>query len=196
MTPEQLSEQTDIPLTQDTALLEFFKENPKVAYEGGQFRYQALHKIANKQELLSFIDKNPEGTIIAEIKDSYKNLVDDIKEYAAAERVWVLQNSDTNEDIVYPNDPRLRIKIDNDIQDLWNGIKMVETETELLQELHKVGLKECLRQQAPHLQRNQPQDKGKGKERVRKLRNVHNAHVLGIFKEDEIQQPQAKKAKR
>ena len=35
-----------------------------------------------------------------------------------------------------------------------------------------------------------------GRWQVRKLRNVHNAHVLGIFGEDEIQQPQAKKSKR
>ena len=45
--------------------------------------------------------------------------------------------------------------------------QMVESETELLQELHKVGLKECLRQQAPHLERNQPEAKEKGKDRVR-----------------------------
>eukprot|EP00976_Prorocentrum_cordatum_P038907 791770-Prorocentrum_minimum.AAC.3 len=46
------------------------------------------------------------------------------QEYAAAERAWVLVNSDTNEEIVYPNDPKLKIKVDNDIQDLWNGIKV------------------------------------------------------------------------
>ena len=38
--------------------------------------------------------------------------------------MWVLQNSDTNEDVVYPNDPRLKIKVDDDIQELWNGIKV------------------------------------------------------------------------
>eukprot|EP00976_Prorocentrum_cordatum_P038906 791770-Prorocentrum_minimum.AAC.2 len=79
MTAEQLSAQTDIPLDDDHTLLEAFKENPKVSYEGGQFRYQAQHKIANKQELLSFIDKNPEGIVISEIKDSYKEVVADIK---------------------------------------------------------------------------------------------------------------------
>ena len=79
MTVEQLSAQTDIRLDEDPGLLEAFKENPKVTYEGGQFRYQAQHRIENKHELLQFIGKNPEGTLIAEIKDSYKDLTKDIK---------------------------------------------------------------------------------------------------------------------
>lgn len=38
------------------------------------------------------------------------------------DRMWVLTNSDTNEELVYPSDPRLQIKVDEDIQALWNGI--------------------------------------------------------------------------
>ena len=42
----------------------------------------------------------------------------------AAGQIWLLSNFDSQEDIAYPNDPRVPIKVDNDLKQLFLGIEL------------------------------------------------------------------------
>jgi transcription initiation factor TFIIE subunit beta len=38
--------------------------------------------------------------------------------------IWLLSNFDSQEDIAYPNDPKVPIKVDDDLKQLFRGIEL------------------------------------------------------------------------
>ncbi|KAI3921975.1 hypothetical protein MKX01_005664 [Papaver californicum] len=67
--------------------------NLKVNYDGKRFSYKPAHDIKNKTELLQLIRENPEGIAI------------NLQALKASGDVWWLSNSDSREDVAYPNIP-------------------------------------------------------------------------------------------
>ena len=59
-------------------------------------------------------------------------------------------------------------------------MQVPENDDDLLQEMHKVGLKPCSRQAGPNSKRPE-KEKEQRKEKSRKLRSVQNVHVAHIF---------------
>ncbi|GFS32433.1 transcription initiation factor TFIIE, beta subunit [Actinidia rufa] len=58
----------------------------------------------------------------------------------AAGQIWLF-GSETNEDIAYPNDPRVPIKVDDDLRQLFRGIELPRDMLDIEKDLQKNGMK-------------------------------------------------------
>mmetsp|Transcript_32146 Transcript_32146/g.44573 ORF Transcript_32146/g.44573 Transcript_32146/m.44573 type:complete len:281 (-) Transcript_32146:62-904(-) len=193
MSLEELQSRTGVNLTSDPALVQALQANPKTTFHQGRFSYQAFHNVKNTEELKLLLDKAPEGIPLLELEDAYKKIIQDIETLQESGRLYLLENSDTHDRVVYPADPNLAQNVDQDIQQLWRETQIPEDGETLTQELHKCGLKPCAKQKAPHV--NKDKDEGKRNNKVKKLRSVQNEHVAEIFKDD-MAEPSKKKARR
>ena len=45
----------------------------------GTFEYQSKYPVRSEADLLALCDKHPEGLLLADLKDSYKGVMDDIR---------------------------------------------------------------------------------------------------------------------
>ncbi|KAK3250074.1 hypothetical protein CYMTET_40529 [Cymbomonas tetramitiformis] len=181
LTAQELKNRTEIDVLGDKALLEAFTENEKVQCQGEHFVYKAVHELGGSHELLHLLDKTPEGIPLAELKDAYKTILDDIKELQAKGRIWKLQNSDTLEEVVYPSDPRYSVSVDEDVAQKWHETKIDLEPDAFTRELHKAGIKPCLRMAAPQFVKP---EMGKKKRKAAELRKYTNVHVAEIFKDN------------
>ena len=72
---------------------------------------------------------------------SYATLCDVMQDLKASGQVWLLMNSDSQEDIAYPNDPKVQIKVDDDVKDLFRSIEKPREFVDVERELQKAGMK-------------------------------------------------------
>ncbi|KAI9117954.1 hypothetical protein K1719_011096 [Acacia pycnantha] len=59
----------------------------------------------------------------------------------AAGQIWLLSNFDSHDDIAYPNDPRVPIKVDDDLKQLFRGIELPTDMLDVERDLQKNGMK-------------------------------------------------------
>ena len=45
----------------------------------GTFEYEPQHRLKNESELLALLDKHPEGMLLGELKDAYREVLADVK---------------------------------------------------------------------------------------------------------------------
>lgn len=64
-----------------------------------------------------------------------------IQALKSAGQVWLLSNMDSQEDIVYPNDPKAVIKVDDDLKQLFRGIELPRDMVDIERDLQKNGMK-------------------------------------------------------
>jgi len=80
VTIEEITSGTGIDVLSNSELLESLKTNPKVGIvEGRWYSFKPTYDITNKQELWSLIAETPQGIESSELKDSYKNIVQDVR---------------------------------------------------------------------------------------------------------------------
>ncbi|KAJ7554147.1 hypothetical protein O6H91_06G128500 [Diphasiastrum complanatum] len=139
--PEEINEVCFVDVKGHKEVFESLKNNVKVAFDGQRFSYKSKHDLKNKQELLVLIRKVPEGIPMGDLKDSYLGVASDIQELKASGDIWVLMNSDSQEDVVYPNDPKIKIKVDEDVKQAFRRIEMPREFVDVERDLQKSGMK-------------------------------------------------------
>ncbi|KAG9151958.1 hypothetical protein Leryth_002219 [Lithospermum erythrorhizon] len=188
LTPEEINEACYVQLKENKSVLDSLKNNPKVHYDGECFSYKSKHALKNKEELLILIRKFREGVAIMDLKDSYPTVVEDLQALKASGQVWLLSNFDSQEDIVYPNDPRINtIKVDDDLKLLFRETKlhdMLDIEKELQRNGIKPSTNTAKRRATSHML-GVPQ---KPKTKVKKRRRVNigkstNPHLPELLKD-------------
>lgn len=108
-----------------------------------------------------------------------------LQELKANGDIWLLMNSDSQEDIAYPNDPRIKIKIDEDLKQLVRSIEMPREFIDIEKELTKAGLKPATntarREALKGALRTQQTQKKMKKRRETKRTKYTNAHLPELF---------------
>jgi transcription initiation factor TFIIE subunit beta len=156
-------------------LLEELKANAKIHYEDGWFSYKPMYDAKNIHDLLDLFNKNPNGIDIADLKDAYKTVEQDIKKLLEQRDIVAIRNEDTKSDILYPNlDPRYRITISDEFKKLWREIRIPD-DIDLEREMKEAGLTLVEEEQN---QVRKPASKAK-KPRKARLRKITNTHILG-----------------
>ncbi|KAH8946540.1 hypothetical protein BDL97_12G100700 [Sphagnum fallax] len=136
-----------------------------------------------------FVDVKNHKEVFESLKSNVKVSFDGqrfaFKELKASGQVWVLMNSDTQDDIIYPNDPRISVKVDDDLKQLVRGIEMPREFMDVERELQKAGMKPATntaRREAmagvPRSQLPKPKQK---KRRESKRTKYTNAHLPELF---------------
>ncbi|KAL8150446.1 hypothetical protein V2J09_020254 [Rumex salicifolius] len=138
-TPEQINEACYVDVKGNKAVFDNLKTNVKVHYDGKQFSYKPKHDVNDQNGLLSLIRDRSEGISVNELKDAYPNVMEDMQGLKASGQIWLLPNS--GEVIVYPNDRRVSVKVDDDLKQLFRSIKLPCDMIDLEKYLQKNGMK-------------------------------------------------------
>ncbi|XP_057510205.1 uncharacterized protein LOC130792681 [Actinidia eriantha] len=184
-TPEQINEACYVDMNANKAVFDSMRNNPKVSYDGKYFCYKSKHDLKDKSQLLVLIRKFPEGIAVIDLKDAYLNVMDDLQALRAVGQIWLF-GSETNEDIVYPNDPRVPIKVDDDLRQLFRGIELPRDMLDIEKDLQKNGMKPATntakrRAMAQvHGIGSKPKSKKK-KHEITKRTKLTNAHLPELF---------------
>ncbi|XP_057968385.1 uncharacterized protein LOC131157936 [Malania oleifera] len=185
-TPEQINEACYVDINANKAVFDSLRNNLKVHYDGKRFSYKSKHDLKDKSQLLVLIRKFAEGIAVIDLKDAYPTVIEDLQALKAAGQVWLLSNFDSQEDIVYPNDPRAVIKVDDDIKQLFRGIELPRDMLDIEKDLQKNGMKPATntakrRAMAQvHGIPSKPKAKKK-KHEISKRTKLTNAHLPELF---------------
>ncbi|RLM55753.1 hypothetical protein C2845_PM10G05880 [Panicum miliaceum] len=185
-TAEQINEATYVDIHGNKAVFDSLRNNPKVSYDGRRFSYKSKHDLKGKDQLLVLVRKFPEGLAVVEVKDAYPNVLEDLQALKAAGEVWLLSNMDSQEDIVYPNDPKAKIKVDDDLKQLFREIELPRDMVDIEKELQKNGIRPMTntakRRAAAQINGVKPKAKPKKKQReITKRTKLTNAHLPELF---------------
>ncbi|GMJ15032.1 hypothetical protein like AT4G20330 [Hibiscus trionum] len=185
-TPEQINEACHVDVNGNRDVFEGLRKNPKVYFDGKRFSYKAKHDVKNKSELLVLVRKFIEGIAVIDLKDAYPNVMEDLQALKAAGQIWLLSNFDSQEDIAFPNDPRVLIKVDDDLKELFRSIELPRDMLDIEKDLQKNGMKPATntakRRAAAQVQgiSSKPKPKQKNKEFSKKAK-LTNAHLPELF---------------
>lgn len=185
-TPEQINEACYVDAKANKAVFDSLRNNPKVHYDGKYFAYKSKHDLKDKSQLIYLIRKYPEGIAVIDLKDSYPTVMEDLQALKAAGHIWLLSNFDSQEDIAYPNDPRVPIKVDDDLKLLFRGIELPRDMLDIEKDLQKNGMKPATNTAK---RRAQAQVQGisakakpkKKKHEISKRTKLTNAHLPELF---------------
>lgn len=105
----------------------------------------------------------------------------------AAGQIWLLSNFDSQEDIAYPNDPRVPIKVDDDLKQLFREIELPRDMLDIEKDLAKTGMKPATntaqRRAAAQVQGISTKAKPKKKKHeISKRTKLTNAHLPELFR--------------
>ncbi|KAM1024863.1 hypothetical protein FF1_038034 [Malus domestica] len=186
-TPEQINQECYVDVNANKAVFDSLRNNLKVSYDGKSFSYKSKHRIMDKKQLLSLVRKFSEGIPVIDLKDAYPNVMDDLQALKASGDIWLLSNFDSQEDIAYPNDPRLPAsKVDDDLKVLFRGIELPRDMIDIEKELQKNGMKpatdtakrRALAQSQGIPSKSKPKKK---KHEITKRTKLTNAHLPELF---------------
>ncbi|KAJ4850569.1 hypothetical protein Tsubulata_030039 [Turnera subulata] len=187
LTPEQINEACYVDVNSNKAVFDSLKNNLKVSYDGRRFAYKSKHDVKDKTQLTTLIRKYPEGIAVIDLKDAYPTVMEDLQALKAEGSIWLLSNFDSQEDIAYPNDPRMiKFKVDDDLKLLFRGIELPRDMLDIEKDLQKNGMKPATntakRRAAAQVQGIAPKQKTKKKKHeISKRTKLTNAHLPELF---------------
>ncbi|XP_026440067.1 general transcription factor IIE subunit 2-like isoform X2 [Papaver somniferum] len=175
-----------VDATNNKMVFDSLTSNDKVYYDGKRFSYKPKYGVKNKEELCQFILKYPEGIRIGDLSDAYPKVMEDLQALKASGAVWLLSNSDSREDVAYPNDPKIDIKVDYDLKSLFIEIDlphdMIDIERYLQKNKMKPATNTARRRAMAQVQSSNPKPKAKKKTRdISKRTKLTNAHLPELF---------------
>ncbi|KAJ0791562.1 putative transcription initiation factor TFIIE, beta subunit, TFA2, Winged helix domain 2 [Helianthus annuus] len=140
-TAEQINEACYVDVKGSKAVFESLTNNPKVNYDGRCFSYKSKHSVRDQKELLRLIQTFAEGIAVADLKDAYPTVMEDLQVLKAGRQIWLLSTIDAQKEIAYPNDPRVPIKVDDELKQLFRSIKLPPDMLDIEQDIQKNGMK-------------------------------------------------------
>ncbi|KAK7366779.1 hypothetical protein VNO80_08776 [Phaseolus coccineus] len=186
LTMEQINEACYVDMRANKDVFESMRKNPKIKYDGEKFSYKSKHDVRDKSQLLFLVRKFPEGIAVVDLKDSYPTVMEDLQALKASREVWLLSNFDSQEDIAYPNDPKVPMKVDDDLKQLFRGIELPRDMIDIERDLQKNGMKPATntakRRSAAQMEgiSTKPKPKKK-KNEITKRTKLTNAHLPELF---------------
>ncbi|CAK9141858.1 unnamed protein product [Ilex paraguariensis] len=185
-TPEQINEVCYVDVNANKAVFDSLRNNLKVSYNGKYFSYKSKHDLKDKNQLIFLIRKSPEGIAVIDLKDAYPTVMEDLQSLKAAGQIWLLSNFDSQEDIAYPNDPRVPIKVDDDLKLLFRSIELPRDMIDIEKDLQKNGMKPATNtaKRRAAAQVHGITTKGKPKKKkheISKRTKLTNAHLPELF---------------
>ncbi|MFS7907529.1 putative transcription factor TFIIE beta subunit, DNA-binding domain, TFA2, Winged helix domain 2 [Helianthus anomalus] len=189
-TAEQINEACYVDVKGNKAVFESLAKNPKVNYDGKRFSYKSKHNVRDQKELLRLIRTFAEGIAVADLKDAYPTVMEDLQVMAlkAGRQIWLLSNFDSQEEIAYPNDPRVPIKVDDELKQLFRSIELPRDMLDIERDLQKNGMKPATNTAKRRVMAqngnilNKPKQKKKKKTEISKRTKLTNAHLPELFR--------------
>ncbi|KAF6148996.1 hypothetical protein GIB67_009615 [Kingdonia uniflora] len=190
LTAQQIYDECYVDVRRNKDVFNSLAQNVKVFYDGMRFSYKSKHDVKDKSQLLVLIRKFPEGIPVIDLKDSYPTIVEDLQALKSAGQIWLLSNFDSQEDIAYPNDPRIqgKVKVDDDLKVFFREIELPRDMIDIEKDLQKNGMKPATntanRRSLAQVHGISPKTKPKKKQRqVTNRTKLTNSHLPELFRE-------------
>ncbi|KAF0912819.1 hypothetical protein E2562_019409 [Oryza meyeriana var. granulata] len=186
-TAEQINEATFVHIHGNKEVFDRLRNNPKVHFDGNRFSYKSKYDLNGKDQLLSLIRKFLEGLAVADVKDAYLAVLEDLKALKASGDVWLVSTTKSQEGIVYPDiDPRSNLKLSDDVKQLARSIKLPRDMLDIEKELQKSGqptkTNAARRRAAAQILVHPPKPKSRKKPRGLTSRTkLTNSHMPELF---------------
>ncbi|EOA19136.1 hypothetical protein CARUB_v10007807mg [Capsella rubella] len=188
-TADQINKACYVDMNANKAVFDSLRKNPKVHYDGRRFSYKATHDVMDKSQLLSLVNKYPNGIDVADLKDAYPNVMEDLQALKDSDDIFWLTSKYTvsKEGIAYPNDIKYPFQVDNEFKALFCDMDIPNDMMDVEKELWKIGLKPATntaeRRAAEQLHgiSNKPKDKKKKKQEITKRTKITNSHLPELF---------------
>ncbi|PRQ33734.1 putative transcription factor TFIIE beta subunit, DNA-binding domain-containing protein [Rosa chinensis] len=188
-TPEGIYENCSVDVNHNETVFKCLTDNPKVHYDGKCFSYKSKHAVKDRSQVLSLVQKFPEGIPVIDLKDAYPSAMEDLQALKAAGDIWLLSSFNAQEDIAYPNDPKLpRIKVDDALKKCFRKIELPSNMVDIEKYLEKNGMKPAtdsarrsVMVQSLVGSSNCKEKKKKKKPEISKRTKLTNAHLPELF---------------
>ncbi|CAA6664679.1 unnamed protein product [Spirodela intermedia] len=173
LTPEQINEACYVDINRNKAVFASLRNNPK-----------PTHHLRGKEQLLSLIRKFPEGLSVADVKDAYPSVMEDLQALREAGLVRVLSNLEAKEDVVYPDDPKAAMEVDDALKQLFRSVELPVDMLDLERELQRSGIRPATDTAARRRAagRGLPGAKFVRKREIRKRTKLTNVHLPELFR--------------
>eukprot|EP01025_Chloroclados_australasicus_P061980 TRINITY_DN8137_c0_g2_i1.p1 TRINITY_DN8137_c0_g2~~TRINITY_DN8137_c0_g2_i1.p1 ORF type:complete len:324 (-),score=82.55 TRINITY_DN8137_c0_g2_i1:315-1286(-) len=184
LTLEEIDEKLNFDIQGDEALQQALMETGRIEIMDGVYKFKAKYQISDKFGLLELLKNfQNEGLPADDLKDSYKNVMNDIEELKKSRDLYGIWSTDIKGYMLYPQDPALKIDVDDDLVEFYRGIEHPLVQEDFDQLLQEYGItptrRTAKRQRAAPIQsKNQ-----KKKTKERKIRRYTNTHLMELFKD-------------
>lgn len=148
----------------------------------GTFSFRPVHNIRSADRLIGFLQSQPtaQGLSARELRDGWPDAETAIDELEQQGKLLVTRNrKDNHAKMVWPNDPSLRIEIDEEFQNLWHKTKIPAHET-LVDDLKRAGLTPANKKGTKKTMLKVPEKKTK---KPRKGGRTTNTHMAGVLRD-------------
>ncbi|KAK9060092.1 hypothetical protein SSX86_020796 [Deinandra increscens subsp. villosa] len=183
-TAEQIYNACYVNVKGNKTVFDSLAQNPKVQYDGKCFSYKPTHSVRNQKELLELIREFAFGIAVADLKDAYPTVMEDLQALKVKNLIWLLSRSDSKEEIAYPNDHNIHIKVDDELKKLFRSTELPKDLLDIHRDLQKNGMKPAtntanrtLMAQNGNILRKPEQKKRKRKTGISKRTKITNAHL-------------------
>lgn len=171
-------------------LFDVLKEHPKVRFDelDKRFTYQAMYDCRSKEELLLTIQGMPEGLAVADLRDTYAAVLDDVRALREEGRIFLLTNNEKgNTQVAYPVDEAFGPPAPERVVAMWDVESLADGTLEGVErELRARGLRVAgnvaAREEAQGVRAGKAQKEHR-KRMQKRLRKVTNTHLLSLFEE-------------
>ncbi len=146
------------------------------------YTFRPIHNIRSAEQLLGYLQSQPtaQGLKVRELRDGWQDAEEAIDKLEAEGRLLVTRNKkDNHATMVWPNDPSLAFKIDEEFQQIWHKIKLPEAGA-LADELEREGLTPANKSRGMKMKPKQAEKKTK---KPRKGGKTTNTHMMGVLRD-------------
>ncbi|XP_076923932.1 uncharacterized protein LOC143586220 [Bidens hawaiensis] len=123
-TAEQINEACGVDVKGNMPLFRYLAGRRNAKYDGKHFSYQCKYDdVRDKTQLVKLIRRNVEGVRVDHLKDSYPTAMNDIQALKDSGQIWLLLNTDLQQEIAYPRND-LSIRVDDELKTLFGSIDL------------------------------------------------------------------------
>lgn len=181
LTAEQLREAVQHDIEGNTDLYNQLQNNPKIRINPeGKYEYKPEHELRNMHEVLALISRHPKGLLLKRVKDAYKGVGDDVKKLKEDKKVWCIHNTQEKDDVLFPQDPKPLISLNQDLVDFWHSTQVPEDPARVIEELQKAKLPAAPRKVARKRAVLPPRERKRSKRAVN-MATATNQHMPELF---------------
>ena len=179
---EEIKLKTGIDLAGDTTLYSRLSAHERVVVLGNTFKYKPQHNIYDKVSLLSFIRDHKTGTLLADITDCYKAVMEDVHALQKERKILYMSHPDPTLESLFPLD-MMELAVDEDVNSMFHEQVLPVNVQDLQAAVVKAGLKSALAQ-VPLSKRPVQSQKDRKRHRAERAVDINkatNKHLPSLF---------------
>ncbi|KAE8690076.1 omega-amidase NIT2-A-like [Hibiscus syriacus] len=110
------------------------------AFEGVFGSRNAKYHVKSRDELIILFREYLQAILLTDLKDAYPNVIEDLQALKSAGQTWHISDFDSHNEIVFPNDSRVIMEVDDEIKRQFRSIELPRDMLDIEKDLQKNGM--------------------------------------------------------